>query len=941
MNQIEKSKEELISELTELQKKYNSLKEKVDSFNLIRNPTDEALNDSEVLFRNFIENSLSGIYFYSLNSEDQLIFQGFNKAANNLLKIDHSQFIGKTIIEAFPSLQLTEVPYRYKETAEKGIPWSTEHISYSDNLITGAFEVKAFQTVPGNMVVVFNDITSRKNAEQLLKISEERFQLVVNASEQGIWDWSLEKNEVYFSPLWKRQIGYEEHELDNVFDTWVNHLHPDDKERSLHILNENIKHPVSSFTIEFRFRHKIGTYRWIHNSASSLLNSNGEVVRLFGMHTDITEKKISELLLKEKTDEIETQNEEYCQLNEELLQTNSQLYESKLQAESNEKKFSLMINNSNDAFVLINSNAEQIYISNAAVRDTGFEIDELKGPVNKVIHPDDLNIVYDTWNKILENKDKSFRVQYRHIHKTKGYIWYEAFAQNYLDNPLINAVVVNVRDITQIKENEKYISILIDNLPCIALIIKNETREIVKMNKYAEDFGALVGHTCHLTCFHNQENCDYCLASDAWNKKETSEKEVFVKDRYYRCIWIPLNDQFYLHYIFDITDQKKLESDLIKAKEHAEESDRLKTAFLQNMSHEIRTPMNAIMGFSSLLIDNYGNNQKLEQFSSIINQRCRDLLDIINDILDIAKIESGQLTLNIEVCKLEDLFSELNMFFIAYQNKIGKQHLAFNMHISEHEPKYIIKTDKIKLKQILINLISNSFKFTEFGSVDCGYKILDNYIEFYVSDTGVGISPDNHDFIFERFSQVSNSSPKNIGGTGLGLPIVKGLTNLLGGKLWLTSLPDKGTTFYFTIPLILSEFLPIEPIEVVNDSELRFTNKTILIVEDDFYNAQFLNEILSGKGLNIISVANAEKAIAVVENQNIDLILMDIRLPGMNGYEATRIIKKSNPKIKVIAQTAYAAQDEFQKAIDAGCIDYLSKPTKRELLLSKLIKYLV
>jgi PAS domain S-box-containing protein len=392
--------------------------------------------------------------------------------------------------------------------------------------------------------------------------------------------------------------------------------------------------------------------------------------------------------------------------------------------------------------------------------------------------------------------------------------------------------------------------------------------------------------------------------------------------------------------IRNISERKLAEIELLKAKAKAEESDRLKTAFLQNMSHEIRTPMNAIMGFSELLVKNYGNKQKLEHFSGIINQRCSDLLDIINDILDISKIESGQLPVNMENCNIVELFTELNLFFKGYQKKIEKQHLDFSMQYLGDKSLSVIQTDKLKLKQILINLISNAFKFTENGSIDCGCKLDNNQLIFFVSDTGIGIPQDKHDIIFERFTQLNNSSFKNMGGTGLGLSIVKGLTGLLGGKIWIDSNPDKGTTFYFSINYIKADFLHHIPVEINNNNEINFYNKTILIVEDDLYNAEYLIEILANNGVNILVAEYAERAIQIVKNQPVDLILMDICLPDMDGYEATRNILKTNGAIKVIAQTAYAAQDERQKAMDAGCIDYISKPTKAELLMKLINKYL-
>jgi signal transduction histidine kinase len=244
---------------------------------------------------------------------------------------------------------------------------------------------------------------------------------------------------------------------------------------------------------------------------------------------------------------------------------------------------------------------------------------------------------------------------------------------------------------------------------------------------------------------------------------------------------------------------REINLELIKAKEHAEESDRLKTAFLQNMSHEIRTPMNAIMGFSSLLIKSFEDKQKLSKFSEIIKQRCADLLYIINDILDIAKIESGQLTTNSEEFNLIELFEELSSFYTEQRKIIGKEHirLILGKNCSEN---YII-SDKGKLKQILINLIGNAFKFTEEGSIESGCWLdTNNKLTFYVSDTGMGIPIDQQQLIFERFTQLNPGENKLVSGTGLGLSIVKGLARLLEGDITLKSETGIGSTFSFSIP---------------------------------------------------------------------------------------------------------------------------------------------
>lgn len=255
----------------------------------------------------------------------------------------------------------------------------------------------------------------------------------------------------------------------------------------------------------------------------------------------------------------------------------------------------------------------------------------------------------------------------------------------------------------------------------------------------------------------------------------------------------------------DISERKKFEKELIKAKEKAVESDQLKTAFLQNMSHEIRTPINAIMGFSDLLVEHLNDKEKLRYFSEIISNRSNDLLEIINDILDIARIEAGQAKINNETFQLQSLMDDLKKFFSGHQVKLKKQHIDFELKLSPETENMSITSDPVKLKQIFINLIGNAFKFTHQGKIEGGAYMNNNQLTFYVSDTGVGIPEDKHSYVFERFSQISNFE-KNLGGTGLGLSIVKGLVELLGGNVSLKSIPSRGSTFYFTIDNTQSKY---------------------------------------------------------------------------------------------------------------------------------------
>jgi len=504
---------------------------------------------------------------------------------------------------------------------------------------------------------------------------------------------------------------------------------------------------------------------------------------------------------------------------------------------------------------------------------------------------------------------------------------------------------------TLLESEEKFRRLFEDHL-AVKLLIDPNTREIIDANNSAAEY---YGWTRDELKQMKIEQIN-TQSSDEINmniEKVNSQKEIQfefkhqLKDGSIRDVEvfssrIKIGDKNLLHsIIYDITYRKQIEEALIKSKEKAEESDRLKTAFLQNMSHEIRTPMNAIMGFSSLLNDCYEDKPKLEKFSEIITRRSSDLLEIINDILDISKIESGHMTVNSEECELKEFFTDLSTFFNEYQKRSGKQQIEFNLQTQIPSSIKTIVTDKTKLRQIFINLLSNAFKFTNTGKIEGGCKIDANRnLLFYVSDTGIGIPAEKQVVIFERFEQLHQSGSKIVAGTGLGLPIAKGLVELLGGEIWLESEKGQGTRFYFSIPLNTVDSTNTAQVSNKESQAYNFSGKAILVVEDDKYNTTYIEEILANTGIKILSTEYAYEAIKMATSQSPDLVLMDIRLPDLNGLEATRLIRQQKPDVNIIAQTAYATDDDKQKALDAGCIDYISKPMDRELLLIMIDKHI-
>lgn len=386
----------------------------------------------------------------------------------------------------------------------------------------------------------------------------------------------------------------------------------------------------------------------------------------------------------------------------------------------------------------------------------------------------------------------------------------------------------------------------------------------------------------------------------------------------------------------DITYRKNIENELIRAKEKAEESDHLKTAFLHNISHEIRTPMNAIVGFSALLNepDLTPDNQK--SYLKIIIDSSDQLLAIVNGIIEISNIEVGIL----KTSKNEiDLNSQMMMLYRQYNQKAAEKGLEFRLHTSLSGSKAVVELDSVKLVQILSNLLNNAFKFTGRGKVIFGYSIEGEFIEFFVSDTGIGINEDQFEKIFDRFYQVENSASRTYEGTGLGLSISKAYVEFLGGRIWLSSIPGKGSTFYFTLPYKRSKQQYISEMESAERKNKQETEKSVLIAEDDDNNFYLMKELLSDLNLKIIRASNGLEAVdAFKTGERIDLVLMDIKMPFMDGYEATRQILEERPDARILAQTAYA--DDEIKAIESGCMGFISKPFVKDRFVSLVREYL-
>ena len=382
----------------------------------------------------------------------------------------------------------------------------------------------------------------------------------------------------------------------------------------------------------------------------------------------------------------------------------------------------------------------------------------------------------------------------------------------------------------------------------------------------------------------------------------------------------------------NITERKKVEEELIRAKDKAEESDRLKTAFLHNISHEIRTPMNAIVGFSTLLSEPDGDVQSRQSYTEIIMQSSDHLLSIITDIVDISNIEANL----VKAVKNDvNVNTILKSVFNKYCLQAARMNLELSFFPDLSDSDAVILTDGTKLTQILSNLVNNAFKFTAEGFIRFGYLVKNDFLEFFVTDSGIGIPEEHYSLIFDRFYQVENSKSRMFEGTGLGLAISKAYIELIGGRIWVSSEVGTGSSFFFTIPFHKQntkvENMTKDSVQKDYDFPERIT---ILVAEDVDSNFKLIQFFLSKSNVNILRAKDGKEAVAKVSSEKIDLVLMDIKMPVMDGYTATKIIRETNKNIPIIAQTAYA--DDNDVAICCGCSSFISKPFDRHGLLKAI-----
>ena len=830
---------------------------------------------------------------------------------------------------------------------------------------------------PSSLYGTSLDITELRKTEEQLKESEERFTLAVQGTNDGIWDWYLPDNKFYFSPQWKKMLGYAEDELENKYETWIELLHPKDRDYVNKLIDEFLKGNENLLSFENRMIHKDGSYRIIMSRGIMVRDAQKKPIRVVGSNSDITERKNVEKHIYKSLKQ------------QKLLSDISFLFSSvvdDLQDPISQAIGMLGAHTDVSRVYIFENSADEVFTTNTFEWcNKGFrsQIDGLQNiPYSMVpswkkkllkggIISHNIQELPEDIRDILEPQEIK-AVMIFPIFVMKRFVGFVGFDDCTQHRKWDESEIQLMKTFTNLLGNvferqhterqllvseEKYRSV-VDNLT--EVIFQTDEKSILTFLNPA--WTDITGYSIEESIGHNI--MDFIYPEDRIEIDELYELlidqkidfcretlRISVKDGEIRWIEIFARvtiDEFnqiegISGTLNDVTDRKLAEEALIMAKEQAEQASLAKAQFLSTMSHEIRTPMNAVIGITNLLLRNQPRedqvkNLKLLKFSG------ENLLHLLNDILDFSKIEAGKVTFEEVDFNFKDLLSGIKQSLAI---KAVEKGIKLRMLLDESVPE-MLAGDPTRLSQILNNLIGNAIKFTEKGSVTLTVDILEQdesqvSMEFAVIDTGIGISSEKLENIFDSFSQASSDTTRKYGGTGLGLAITKKLLELQGSEIQVDSELGKGSKFYFRLTLKPGKALPEENYSQPSHHTPQHLNgHRILLVEDNPVNVVVASQFLEDWGAEIVVAENGEKALAILKKQSFGIVLMDLQMPVMDGYEAATHIRRELTKeqLPIIALTADAMQGVQEGIYEVGMNDYVSKPFAPDDLYKKIIKYI-
>lgn len=928
-----------------------------------REKAEDDLRKEKTLLKTFIDNIPISVFIKDLESRKILS----NPADQANAQKSEAEILGKDDFECFSTQDAERFIQddRYVIENDKSILGREEIISKNDGSIMHMMTTKVpLKTDTGEIIGIIGfsiDITERKQVEETLRESEKRFRALFENSPDAILLADIESGIIIDANSAATELLARSTE--ELIGMHQSELHPSPSgsfskisfyEQAKVLSANHLTEPVEKYILR-----QDGTEVPVEILAS-IITINARPV-LLGVFRDITERKHTE---------------------EDLQQSKARLNRGELSSRTGNWELHL-----DSGKILASEGADKLY----GLFDETSSLEDIQN----IPLPEYRPILDDAKRNLIE-KGEPYNVEFKIKRMGTGEILdIHSIAEYDKERNIIFGVI---QDITEHKRTEKIQKVLYNISAAVSTT--NDTQELISIIQ--DQLGTLVDATNFYIAFYNEETdmltSAYCKDEnddiESWpagdsltgyvikeNKPLLATNDDFFKKewlrKYYQVgtnaqawLGVPLREEgkvtgaFVVQSYTDqsaytekdvemlefISDQisisihrKKAEEAIKAARIKAEESDRLKTAFLANMSHEIRTPMNGILGFAELLDDDTLTQERRREFISIISSSSKQLLTVINDIIDISKIESSQLIISNVRFNLNELMHKVLITFENVKKNAGKAQLKLMLEEGFCDRDSNVICDDVRLSQVLFNLLGNALKFTSAGFVKFGYRHENGMLLFFVQDSGKGIPEDKQRFIFERFRQVEESNTRQFGGTGLGLSISKGLVELMGGTLWVTSGENRGSTFYFTLPENILTFAEVPVVAQQLPKPMRgFNGSTILVAEDVISNFNMIQIMLQKADVTLLYAEDGQQAVQLCRDHNqIDLVLMDIQMPEMNGYEATREIRKFRPDLPIVALTAYAFEEDKLRVLKAGCNDFLTKPIDKTGLFTKLSEFLV
>ena len=821
-----------------------------------------------------------------------------------------------------------------RKQIREGKPFSAEILNYTKAgakywvRIQGQPIVNEKQEITGYFALEEN-ITDKKEAEL-------RFRNALEKIGDNVWEHNFETGKTFFSKSSNNLLGQELKVFSNAQKLWWESIHPED----LPILKENDekyrKGEIDSHRLEYRLMQKDGSVKWVLDRGVVIKkDSNGLPFLITGTHTDIT-------ATKQTATELAIRVKQFRSLSENIPGV---IYEYEFRPDGTEGIR---------------------YMSPAIETIFGIPAEEYIRNHEQLIHPDDKYRIAKK-NKLSKETLENYFDESRLIVPGRGIVWRSVSSSfSYQTEDGTRVFTGFMLDITERKsaeeklENQKnFYEEILNNLPADVAVFNNK-HEYLFVNpqgiKDAELRKWIIGKRDEDYC--QLRNKPLSLAADRrklFNKMLDNKKtDEWVEkssnpdgtSNYLLRRWHPVVDKtgkisLVIGYGLDITERKKLEEELIRSREHAEMLARAKEQFLANMSHEIRTPMNAIIGMGNQLSRSQLSTQQ-QFYLNTINTAAENLLVIINDILDLSKIEAGKLSL--EKIGFEPV-KVVNNAIEVMRHKAEEKGLRLTAVLNESQLSPVLIGDPFRINQVLLNLISNAIKFTDKGSVNLSCRVIaetaeTQTLQCQVIDTGMGMDQVFIDRLFEKFSQENDSVTRQFGGTGLGMSICKELVELMGGTIEVKSKKGQGTRFTITQEFKKGTHQDLPAVMTTQITGDFLKNKKILVADDNEMNRLVASIILENYGASVFESENGRATLEAVNTHLPDLVLMDIQMPELNGYETTRLLRQLGNDIPVIALTANAIKGESDKCMEAGMNDYISKPFKEDEFLKTIARWL-